>query len=90
MAKSKMKTGCEQEQERFRVTLNFSKEEFELIAQASDILNMSPGKLIKESLLQDAFTDLLKVLIANKENISNAMSSYEKALFNERNLKDAK
>lgn len=90
MAKSKMKTGCEVEQERFRVTLNFSKEEFDLIAQASEILNMSPGKLIKESLLQDAFTDLLKVLIANKENISNAMGAYEKALLNERKLKDAK
>lgn len=86
--KSKMKTGCEQEQERYRVTLNFSKEEFELFRQASEVLKISPGKLIKESLLTEPVTNLLKVLLANKENIFKVVDVYNKGL--EEQKKNAK
>ena len=84
---SKMKKGNEIEQERYRITINFSKEEFEVFKEASDMLQISPGKLIKESLLSESVTTFLKVLIANKQNIYKVIETYQKGLEAEKNGK---
>lgn len=84
---SKMKKGNEIEQERYRITINFSKEEFEVFKEASDMLQISPGKLIKESLLSESVTTFLKVLIANKQNIYKVIETYQKGLEVEKNGK---
>lgn len=84
---SKMKKGNEIEQERYRITINFSKEEFEVFKEASEMLQISPGKLIKESLLSESVTTFLKVLIANKQNIYKAIETYQKGLEVEKNGK---
>jgi hypothetical protein len=84
---SKMKKGNEIEQERYRITINFSKEEFEVFKEASDMLQISPGKLIKESLLSESVTTFLKVLIANKQNIYKVIETYQKCLEVEKNGK---
>lgn len=77
---SKMKKGNEIEQERYRITINFSKEEFEVFKEASEMLQISPGKLIKESLLSESVTNFLKVLVANKTNIYKMLETYQKGL----------
>lgn len=84
---SKMKNGNETEQERYRITINFSKEEFEVFKEASEMLQVSPGKLIKESLLSESVTTFLKVLIANKQNIYKVIDTYQKGLEVEKNGK---
>lgn len=84
---SKMKNGNEIEQERYRITINFSKEEFEVFKEASEMLQVSPGKLIKESLLSESVTTFLKVLIANKQNIYKVIDTYQKGLEVEKNGK---
>ena len=75
--KTKNETGHEIEQERYRVTINFSAEEFAIFKEACELLRMSPGRLIKESLLQESVTNFLKVLIANKEKIEKAFKGVE-------------
>jgi hypothetical protein len=72
------KTGYEEEQTRFRITLNFSKEEFEIFQEAGKVLDMSPAKLIKQSLLQESVTNFLKLLVTNADNLRQIAYTIDK------------
>lgn len=52
------------------VVLKFKKEEFELFRLASSVLEMEVSDLIVNSLRQPSVTDLLKLIVANRDSIT--------------------
>lgn len=52
------------------VVLRFKKEEFELFRLASSVLEMEVSDLIVNSLRQPSVIDLLKLIVANRDSIT--------------------